>query len=60
VDAVCKQDVCEPEQEALESEEDSEEEAIPEEAEIFSDVIGKNVSTTHSATIFFLLHIWFR
>jgi hypothetical protein len=45
VDAACYGDApCEEAQDELAAAEDSEEEVIPEEAEIFSDVVGKNVS----------------
>jgi hypothetical protein len=45
VDSACNGEPCEEAQEdELAAAEDSEEENIPEEAEIFSDVVGKNVS----------------
>jgi hypothetical protein len=51
VDAACYGDEpCEEAQDELAAAEDSEEEVIPEEAEIFSDVVGKNVSNSNRVT----------
>lgn len=54
MDSACNGEPCEEAQDELEAEEDSEEELIPEEAEIFSDVVGKNVSINFGSDTFWL------
>jgi len=56
VDSACYGDEpCEEAQDELAAAEDSEEEVIPEEAEIFSDVVGKNVSNLNGVTSLLVL-----